>query len=112
MHDQELTHAIEPGSGGLSTETIAALRSVPILSTLDDCGIHCLDGATEKWLDRGETLLKQGEPTREFWILLEGTINISYSNPEGGEQVMHVLEPGTSFGEVPLLPASPATSSS
>ena len=107
MQDQELIHANEIGPR-LSIETIAALRSVPILSSLDDCGIHCLDGATEKWLDRGEVLLKQGESTHEFWILLEGTINISYSNPEGGEQIMHVLEPGASFGEVPLLAGNPA----
>jgi signal transduction histidine kinase len=108
MPEHELSHAIDNSAGSLSAETLAALRSVPVLASLDECGLHNLEGATEKWLDRGEILLKQGDPTREFWILLDGTIDISYTNPEGGEQSVHVLEPGTSFGEVPILAGSAA----
>ena len=108
MNEHEHSNAIAVGAGGLSAETIAALRSVPVFYTLNECGVQCLEGATEKWLDRGELLLKQGEPTREFYVLLEGAINISYQTPDGAEQTMHVLERGSSFGEVPLLAGVPA----
>jgi len=108
MPEHELSHAIATSAGSLSAETIAALRSVPIFSSLDECGLHNLDGATERWLDRGEFLLRQGQLSREFYILLDGTIDISYVNPEGGAQSMYVLEPGSSFGEVPILAGSPA----
>ncbi len=54
-------------------------------------------------------LLKQGEITHEFWILLlEGSVTISYTVPDGPEQVAYVMEPGASFGEVPLLANIPA----
>jgi len=108
MQEYELSNATQPGAGTLSAETLAALRSVPILSTLDECGMQVLDGATEKWIDRGEFLIEQGDVAREFWILLEGSIKISYPTIEGMEQVVYVLEPGASFGEVPLLASIPA----
>jgi len=66
MPEHELSHAIATSAGSLSAETIAALRSVPIFSSLDECGLHNLDGATERWLDRGEFLLRQGQLSREF----------------------------------------------
>ena len=93
----------------LSAETLALLRSVPILKTLDDGGLTCLQGAEERRIDAGEILVHQGEDTHDFWILLEGTIKIIYAAPSGSEQVMYVLEAGSSFGEVPLLAGMPAT---
>lgn len=91
----------------LNAQTLDALRSVPVLSTIDDSTIHCLDGATEHWLEAGETLMKIGDPSNEFWILLEGALGISYPTGEGTEQTVYILEPGSSFGEVPLLAGSP-----
>jgi signal transduction histidine kinase len=114
MNELELSHATQPGAEGpdpvatLSAETLAALRSVPVLTSLDDKTIHILDGATEKWLEAGEFLIEQGDAAREFWFLLEGSIRISYPTIEGAEQVVYILEPGSSFGEVPLLASIPA----
>jgi signal transduction histidine kinase len=108
MNQPETSHAIVNGAGGLSPETIAALRAVPILASLDDDSIHCLDGAAERWLEPGELLLEQGDPAREFYILLEGSIRISYPTIEGTEHVAYILEPGASFGEVPILAGIPA----
>ncbi len=108
MNEHERNNAIANGAGGLSAETVAALRAVPVFSELDNCGAQSLKGATEQWLDRGELLIKQGDLTREFFVLLEGSLSIAYQNPEGGEQSMHVLESGSSFGEIPLLAGVPA----
>jgi signal transduction histidine kinase len=91
-----------------SPETIALLRKVVILESLDDQTIHCLDGATEMHVPAGEVLLKQGEISNEFYLLLDGAITISYSVPDKPEQVAYVLPPGASFGEVPLLATIPA----
>jgi CRP-like cAMP-binding protein len=92
----------------LSEDTIALLRSVPILASLDDSGLHCLDGAAERWIDAGEMLVAMGEQTHDFWILLEGTMRLYYIIEGNKEQTGHVYQPGASFGEVPLLGSSSA----
>jgi signal transduction histidine kinase len=104
------TQTIGAVAAPLSEETIVLLRSVPILASLDDRGLHCLDGASERWVDAGEMLIAQGDYAHEFWILLEGSMRIYYM--EGGkEQTAYVYPPGASFGEVPLLASVPAPAS-
>jgi len=92
----------------LSAESLAALRNVPILASLDDQTIHCLDGVEEQWFERKHLLIKQGEQVHNFWIILEGSIHITMTYPEGPEQTVHELTAGASFGEVPLLANIPA----
>ncbi len=104
----EQPETIQSGSGPLSAEALVSLRKVSILSTLDDRSIHCLDGATELWLEPDHLLVEQGTFTREFWILLEGSLRFAYKTPEGNHSVAFVMDSGSSFGEVPLLAGLPA----
>ena len=92
-----------PSAPGLSPEALALLRHVEVLATLDDEGLRCLSSSTELHLDRGTLLVKQGDFTREFYILLAGTLAFSYSDPEGREMNLYTMNSGASFGEVPLL---------
>jgi signal transduction histidine kinase len=92
----------------LSPETLASLRHVTIFASLDDAGLRCLDFAEEVHLERDEIVIRQGDLSSSFWILLEGTIRIFVPQPNGFEQIQHVLEPGVSFGEVTLLASMPA----
>ena len=92
----------------LSPAALAALRSVPILQSLADNQLHLLDGTTEIHLAAGELLFSQGDATHQFWILLDGSLNIFYNNPEGAEQSFYVMHSGASFGEVTLLASIPA----
>ena len=92
----------------LDNQTLALLHKVTILETLDDSAMHCLDGASEIHLEPGELLVKQGQQTRTFWMLLEGNLALSYTDLEGHSQTAYLMEPGNSFGEVPLLAGSPA----
>ena len=93
----------------LTPDVLALLRNVPILRSLNDETITCLNSAKEVWLGPGEYIVHQGESAPEFWILLEGSIKVVYVSPEGSQQVMHILEAGSSFGEIPLLASMPAT---
>ena len=95
-------------STALDDQTIALLHKVSILEGLDDGEMHCLDGALQLQLEPGDILVNQGQQTRHFWMLLEGSMALSYADPEGHFQVAHMMEPGNSFGEVPLLAGSPA----
>jgi CRP-like cAMP-binding protein len=79
------------------------LRQVPILASLKNDELVCLESAEEVRLTDSEFVVRQGEVQHYFWILLEGELRISQAAPDGNEMAMHVLSPGSTFGEVPLL---------
>jgi signal transduction histidine kinase len=95
---------------GLSLELLAKLRTVPILASLKDDELHCLDGAEDLHLEPGYLLTRQGDVPHFFWILLEGSLKITVVQTDGREIPMHVLTEGHAFGEVPLLAGIPNTS--
>jgi signal transduction histidine kinase len=93
----------------LSPETIAKLRHASILESLTDETMHCLDGGRTIILEADDLLVKQGELKRNFWILLEGSLRVTQTAPNGHEMTLHMNEPGTAFGEVPLLASIAST---
>ena len=58
----------------ITPELFAQLRKVPILSSLKDDELHCIEGVADIHLDKGEFVVRQGEAAHFFWILLEGEI--------------------------------------
>ncbi len=92
----------------LSDHTIALLRDVPILESLDATTLHCLDGTTLRQLAPGEVLVPQGVITRFFWILLSGSMVITASFADQHEATLYTIPKGNSFGEIPLLANIPA----
>jgi len=87
----------------LSEELIAQLRKVPILSSLKDEELHCLEGVREIHLNKGEAVARQGEVAHFFWILLEGELRIHQTQPDGSDVTFAMIETGNTFGELPLL---------
>ncbi|WP_232298803.1 sensor histidine kinase [Granulicella tundricola] len=94
---------METTVGTLSAETIAKLHRAPILESLTDETMHCLDGAHTLLLKPDDVLIRQGELKRVFWILLEGSLRVSQAGPKGHELTVHTHEAGAAFGEVFLL---------
>ncbi len=90
---------METVSGDLLTQ----LRKVPILSSLKDEELHCLDGVREIHVDTGEAIARQGEMAHFFWILLEGELRVHSVLPDGKDMTMATIESGNAFGELPLL---------
>jgi C4-dicarboxylate-specific signal transduction histidine kinase len=93
----------------LRPEVIAQLRGVSVLASLSEERMHCLDGASQVHLDAEQLLVAQGETFRKFCIVLSGSLRASVTLPSGHEQVVHVMESGTTVGEVPLLANMPWT---
>jgi len=87
----------------ISEELIAQLRKVPILSSLKDEELHCLEGVREIHLNKGEAVARQGEVAHFFWILLEGELRIHQTQPDGSDVTFAMIESGNAFGELPLL---------
>lgn len=87
----------------ISPELIAQLRKVPILSSLKDDELHCLEGVREIHIDQGEIITHQGELSHFFWILLEGDLRIFQKTVEQHEITLAKVEAGTAFGELAIL---------
>jgi signal transduction histidine kinase len=87
----------------LSEELLAQLRKVPILSSLKDEELHCLEGVREVHLNKGEAVARQGEVAHFFWILLDGELRIHQTQPDGSDVTFGMIETGNAFGELPLL---------
>jgi signal transduction histidine kinase len=84
-------------------ELLARLKEVPILASLSDDQLVCLEDADQVNLHHDDFVARQGDMARHFWILLEGELRVSQVSSDGNEMDMHVLTAGTAFGEVPLL---------
>ncbi len=67
--------------------------------------------AVEKPVAAGEVIFSENEEGKGFYVAIEGLIKIYKLSPEGKEQILHMLEPGETFGEVPVFSgeAFPAT---
>jgi signal transduction histidine kinase len=87
----------------ITPELLAQLRKVPILSSLKDDELHCVEGVGDIHLGKDEFLVRQGEAAHFFWILLEGEIRVFQSQSEGNEGTIYKMESGNAFGELPLL---------
>ncbi|HZY61370.1 MAG TPA: ATP-binding protein [Edaphobacter sp.] len=91
----------------MSDELFAKLRTVPILSSLSDDELRCLEGAEEVHLKPNDLLVRQGEVAHHFWILLEGKLLLFQTLPDGREIALNSVASGNAFGEVPLLSNTP-----
>jgi CRP-like cAMP-binding protein/Fe-S-cluster-containing dehydrogenase component len=79
------------------------LRSVPVLSGLDDKFIDQLRNRVElERFDAGEIIVKQGDAADAFYLIRVGCVRVSQHHP-GGEMVLTYLSRGEYFGEMGLL---------
>jgi signal transduction histidine kinase len=95
----------------IDAELTAQLRQVPILASLKDDELHCLQGSHEIHLDRGDVIIHQGEVAHFFWILLDGEFRVQQTLPDGRDVTMATIERGNAFGELSLLTSIPNSSS-
>ena len=51
----------------------------------------------------GEEIVREGDPSRDVYIIKAGMVDVLRKGPEGSEEVIKRLEPGDHFGEIALL---------
>ena len=79
------------------------LRAMPLFADLsDECMRWMCSELTEVTLAPGEVLVAEGEPSRGFFILLEGEMNVLKQNDGEPLPAGHHAAPAF-FGETPLL---------
>lgn len=82
---------------------LTKLRTVSIFSSLKDEELLCLKGLEEIHLEKNDILVRQGETAHNFWILLQGELQLFQTQPDGRENALVSMPAGSAFGEVPLL---------
>jgi CRP-like cAMP-binding protein len=96
---QSRAMATTNGTGALD------LSQIWIFSTCSPAELKRIRSAfTELRVKAGKELCKEGEPGREFFVILEGTAEVI----RGGKRV-NTLGPGQFFGELALLDRRPRT---
>ena len=93
------------------TSALAEFKTLAIVNTLRSCqlftGCPGRPGATSppsplQSLDKGDYLFHEGDPSRGFYVVQHGAVNVHRVNAAGKEQVIHVFRTGESFAEVAL----------
>ena len=58
-------------------------------------------------LREGEYLFQQGDKAAEFFLLLEGELKLAAGSPSGQEKILHIVNPGQTFGEALMFLQAP-----
>jgi CRP/FNR family transcriptional regulator, cyclic AMP receptor protein len=82
-----------------SNAKVDLLKQVPLFAGCSKKELEVLAGiADEIDLNDGSVLTREGQPGREFFVLIEGAVEVT----QGGDQIAR-LEGGDWFGEIALL---------
>jgi CRP-like cAMP-binding protein len=58
---------------------------------------------SEKSLDRGETIILDGEPAKAMYFVISGAVKVFKVSLDGKEQIIDIIRPGQSFNDVPIF---------
>ncbi len=84
---------------------IDALKRVPLFSRCDERELRfVITQADEIDVEAGRALTQQGEPTDSFYVLLDGSADVSID-----DKVRRTMRAGDFFGEIGMLDRGPAT---
>lgn len=84
----------------------------PLLAALDDEERErVLRAARRRSYDRGEVLVREGEPSDSLHLVAAGRLAVRVSTPDGDNAMINLLGPGDYFGELSLLDGRPSVRS-
>ena len=80
------------------------IAGIPIFSGLTEGHLKEIKMVTvNKHLNRGELIFSEGDEGNGFFIVVDGQVKIFKLSSEGKEQILHILGPGESFGQVAMF---------
>jgi CRP-like cAMP-binding protein len=86
----------------------ALLRRVPVFASLEDQHIEQLnDQIMRREAAKGELVTVEGQAAEGLYIVAAGHFKRFKTSSAGHEQILKFLQPGESFGQVPLLDDGP-----
>jgi CRP-like cAMP-binding protein len=86
----------------------AFLAQLPLFQAMSPAELdHIALGATERHVDRGETIFRSGDPCDGFYLVIYGQVKLSLVSARGSEKVVELVGPGHSFGEAVMFMGKP-----
>jgi CRP-like cAMP-binding protein len=91
-----------------SRSLLATISKMPLFSGLDDsCLVQIGQAAHPVMLDRGRTIIHQGDRGKSLYIILNGKVRVFTYDHQGQELLLNALSNNQFFGETSLLTGSP-----
>ena len=85
---------------------IDLIKGVPLFSGASKSELAAIAAiADEVDLPAGKTLIQEGDAGREFFVLVDGTADVT----QGGKEIRKIMGPGDFFGEIALISKAPRT---
>jgi CRP-like cAMP-binding protein len=92
-------------------ERMARLGALELFAFMTEPQLYeAARSVSERWVDAGAYLAREGERGHEMFIVVDGTVEVLQSAP-GGDRLVHVASPGEELGELTLLADIPRTAS-
>jgi len=89
------------------TGLVSSLRCCQLFTGLSPEDLAAIAGFTQLLrLAKDDTLFHEGEPSRGFYVVQAGAINVHRVSAAGKEQVIYVFRAGESFAEAALASAT------
>ncbi|TCK75393.1 ATP-binding protein [Acidipila rosea] len=86
------------------------LKQIPVFAHIKPADLECLGDVEVVEMEPGSFLLREGEANFHFWVLLQGEIRAYKVESDRTVHPIATLKSGDTFGEVPILIGSKATS--
>jgi CRP-like cAMP-binding protein len=88
------------------------LSAIPFFSSLDKVERNKLtDTATLHGFKAGEMIIREGDPGRSIYVVLNGRVKVFLTNYHGSELELDILSKSEFFGEISLLTGKPRIAS-
>jgi membrane protein YdbS with pleckstrin-like domain len=92
----------------MPSEIMTRLQQVRLFAKLDREDLREMARLVrEKTYSAGETICRQGQPGHSLYIIKSGQVRVLSVDPQGVEQEVKRLDPGSYFGETSLLLGEP-----
>jgi CRP-like cAMP-binding protein len=99
---------IAPADGGRPVKVVA--KKVPLFDDLSqDAFVALVNRVGYHRHAAGQVIIREGDPGRSFFIIVEGKVRIYKSGADGNEITLAHLGEGAFFGEMALLSGAPRT---
>jgi CRP/FNR family transcriptional regulator, dissimilatory nitrate respiration regulator len=84
------------------------LASIPLFDGLPEDQLKTIKLISHsKTFQKGEMIFFEGDDGNGFYIAVTGRVKIYKTSSEGKEQILHIIEPGESFGEGSVFSGKP-----
>lgn len=93
-------------------ERMAALEKIPLFSYLKDSErLALINEMNPAFFEHNNYLVRQGEVGNEFFVLVKGQANATFTDVQGRTHHLADLQEGDAFGEIALIDDVPRTAS-